>query len=92
VKIRLDLSRHCIETEIRRLYNTSVSRYFRDPDSREALEIKIDVLQKALERLDFPFLRSHYASLAGGVERDIFLVFNADEGLQIITPEEEIRF
>ena len=91
MKIRLDLSRHCIETEIKRLYNTSVSRYFKDQNSREALEIKIDVLHKALERLDFPFLRSRYPSLAGSVERDIFLVFDAGGGMQIITPEEEIR-
>lgn len=92
MKIRLDLSRHCIETEIKRLYNKSVSRYFKDQNSRETLDIQIDVLQKALERLDFPFLRSRYPNLAGGVERDIYLVCDADEGMQIITPEEEIRF
>ena len=91
VKIRLDLSRHCIETEIKRLYNKSVSLYFKGRNSQQALEIRIDLLKNALERLDFAFLRSRHPILAGSGEGDVFLAVDQDGDIRIITPEEVIR-
>ncbi|MCG6909538.1 MAG: hypothetical protein LJE94_05375 [Deltaproteobacteria bacterium] len=92
VKIRLDLSRHCVETEIKRLYNRNVSRYFKNRLGRQDIEIQIDLLKQALEQLDFPNLRSRHPILAGNVEGDIFLGVDADGNMQLMTPEEVIRF
>ena len=91
LKIRLDLSRHCIETEIKRLYNRKVAHYFKANRPKQALENQIETLKSALEHLDFPYLRSRYPILAGNDAKNIFLDVDADGNLQIITPEEVIR-
>ncbi len=64
MKIKLNLSQHCIETEIKRLYNHSVLEYFKANDKDE-LEKQITILQHALKTLDFEKLRSTYPELAG---------------------------
>jgi len=91
LKIRLDLSRHCIETEIKRLYNRKVGRYFKNDNHKQALENQIETLKNALEQLDFRYLRSRHPMLAGSNEKNIFLNVDADGNMQIITPEEVIR-
>lgn len=91
LKIQLDLSRHCIETEFKRLYNRSVANYFKSKHNKQELEIRIDVLKNALERVDFSFLRSHYPILSGGIERDVYLTVNPDGDVHIIMPEEVVR-
>ena len=91
LKIRLNLSRHCIESEIKRLYNRSVSQYFNDTTDRQENEIQINLLKQALEQLDFRNLRSCHPLLAGSGERNIFLKVTADGNMHIITPEEVIR-
>ena len=64
--MRLDLSKHCIQTEIKRLYNRCVSRYFKLKQDDPQLAADIELLKAALEELDFPRLRSGYKELAGG--------------------------
>jgi hypothetical protein len=65
-EVVLDLRRHCIETACRRQYNRAVSGYFgKSPDHRR-LERDIDLLQKALETVDFGELRRLHVELAGG--------------------------
>ena len=64
--MRLDLSKHCIQTEIKRLYNRSVSRYFRLKEEDPRLAAEIELLKAALETLDFHRLRSGHGELAGG--------------------------
>lgn len=72
--IRLDLSRHCIETEIKKQYNKAVSAYFKaGKQEKQQLEPTIDVIHRALETLDFSHLRSQYPPLAGGTDRNIIL-------------------
>jgi len=66
MEIPLDLRRHCVETEIRRLYNRALTEAFRPGADREGLEERISLLQRALETLDFPALRSAHSALAGG--------------------------
>jgi len=92
VKIKLDVNRHCIETEIKRLYNQCVSRFFSAPAERDILEGRIALLQYALENLDFPSVRSRHPHLAGGCGGDVFLVAGIDDSKYILTPEKEIRF
>jgi DnaJ-class molecular chaperone len=72
--IRLDLSRHCIETEIKKQYNKAVSAYFKaGMDEKRDLESTIEVVRRALEILNFSHLRTQYPPLAGGTDRNVIL-------------------
>ncbi len=73
MKIRLDLSKHCIETAIRKQYHLHISRYFKIPEDREKLHVEIEVLINALELFDFSFLRRTYPELEGHCCHEVFL-------------------
>jgi hypothetical protein len=65
LRIRLDLSRHCIETAIRRRYNRLVNRALRNEPGAADLETELELLQSALETLDFGRLRTEFTELGG---------------------------
>ena len=65
IRIRLDLSRHCVETAIRRRHSRLVGRALRNEAWEEDLEAEIEMLKTALERFDFGHLRSAFSELAG---------------------------
>ena len=71
--IRLNLSKHCVETEIKRQYNRALSKYFKSGGRRQDLEGRIKILQLALETLDFNTLRSTYPPLAGHSRETVLL-------------------
>jgi hypothetical protein len=73
--IKLDLSKHCIETETKRLYNQMIYQYFKATDDRAKLEKKIEVLEVALKELDFAQLRSTHAELSGNSADDVALSY-----------------
>jgi len=73
MKIRLDLSKHCIETAIRKQYHKTISRYFKLPDQREALQAELEVLISALESLDFSLFRRTYPELEGHGNHEVIL-------------------
>jgi hypothetical protein len=82
MKIPINLSKHCIETEAKRIYEENLTHYFKGPDSkRPELEEKIEGLRNFLEYSDFNHLRSSNRVLAGGeggkavlhvLDRDLF--------------------
>jgi hypothetical protein len=82
--MKLDLSRHCIETEIRWLYNRSVSRYIKLKKEDPLLEADIELLKAALESLDFPGLRSGYGELAGNQGNHVVELVASDDGGVIV--------
>ncbi len=84
MRIKLNLKKHCIETETKRLYNRCVSQYFKPHADREHLEKKIELLLCALELFDFAHLRSAYPELAGHNDDDIALIFNEQNKAVII--------
>ncbi len=86
--MKLDLSRHCIETEIRRLYNRSVSLYFKLKKEDPQLEAEIELLKTALERLDFPRLRSGHGELAGGQGNGVVELAADDDGGVVVRIDE----
>ena len=86
--IRLDLSEHCIETEIKRTYNRALSRYFKREAENQSLEQTIDLLHRALEAFDFPKLRSRYPVLDGGSSSDVFLASDDNDQLTIMIDRE----
>jgi hypothetical protein len=66
MEIFLNLSKRCIETEAKRIYEASLQQYFRAPDSEKpGLEEKIEGLKNFLESSDFNRLRSSHPVLSG---------------------------
>jgi len=78
-EIELDLSRHCIETEIKRVYNYAISTYFKTEKCRKPIEETISLTRRAFELLDFPRLRTEYPPLAGGT--DLRVLLSEDDGV-----------
>jgi hypothetical protein len=73
MRIRLDLTRHCIETELRRRHEAAMSRYFKKPGARTSIEGELVLLEKALAAFDFGRLRSRWPVLAGGEKSAVHL-------------------
>lgn len=83
--IKLDLSNHCIQTELKRLYNKKISKYFKAP--KRELELEIEILKNLLERLDFAYLRSKFIELRGGYDGEIYL--EVTDGKEVVIGEIE---
>ncbi|MDY6792956.1 MAG: hypothetical protein SWH54_16955 [Thermodesulfobacteriota bacterium] len=81
MKIQLNLSRHCIETETKRLYNQAVLKYFK-ADDKDRREKQIEILQHALKTLDFGKLRSTHPELAGHCDDHVEL--SMDDHHQVV--------
>ena len=90
MKIQLDLTKHCIETELKRRHNRLVSRYFKLKRKDLDLENKIDCIGKALNSLNFQFLRSHFSDLAGNSDKDILLSVDEKGEIHILIEGNEI--
>ncbi|MFH1154808.1 MAG: hypothetical protein V1793_13420 [Pseudomonadota bacterium] len=80
----LDLEHHCIETQIRKLYNVRVALCLREPMRMDELEPEIEGLRQALESLDFASLRTDFPELSGGSKPTVCLEMNP-EGRFVIT-------
>jgi len=74
MEIKLDLSRHCIETEIGRIYNQALSSYFKSAGDRNGEEQIISITKEALESFDFLKLRSRHPALSGQTADHVVLV------------------
>ena len=74
MKIHLDLTNHCIQTEVKRRHEAAISRYFKGRGNREAIEAELVLLEKALAAFDFTLLRSRWPVMSGGDDRPVFLV------------------
>ena len=79
--IELDLSKHCIATEVKRLHNRRITDYFKKRGTLSLLEDEIALLTRALEDLDLPALRGVNPLLAGGEPVRVVLSGNGDGGL-----------
>lgn len=90
MKNPLNLSSHCIETEIKRLHNRTLSRYFKADDAEKVhLEAILECLLLALDRLDFGRIRTAYPALSGGASREVSLRL-AKNRLQILVDDQPI--
>lgn len=81
MKIKLTLNGHCIETEMKRMYDRLISQYFNAKSESEMkdLEYKLEIIQKGLENFDFKYLRSEYPELCGEKETNIYLSISNDK-------------
>ncbi len=79
MEIKLNTGRHCIETEMKRQYNKTISAYFKSgPETdKQTLEARIDLLQQGLENFDFNRLRANYPELRGETEAEVTLAATA---------------
>jgi glutamate formiminotransferase len=83
LEIQLDLSGHCIETDIKKQYNRLISNYFKSAGDRDGIEKKISLLKHALETLDFRQLRNKHPELAGNTDDKVFLSWDDMKTLRI---------
>jgi hypothetical protein len=74
IRIPLDLSSHCIQTETRRQYNRQLSICLKSPERDNDAEKKLVLLKTALETWDFSKLRAEHTALCGGRPHAVSLV------------------
>jgi hypothetical protein len=76
--IELDISRHCIETEVKKLHDRAVSAYFGNREDKATLELMIQFTRYALEVIDFSQLRTQHPPLAGNTNLPVRLIADND--------------
>ncbi len=91
MKIKLNLKKHCVETELKRLYNRSLSQYFKPGSNQEQIEKIIDVIKTVLENSNISNLRSKYPELSGNSEADIVLTTDRQDKIVILINGLEIN-
>lgn len=84
MQIKLNLKKHCIETELKKLYNQSISEYFKNKSADKHLENQIESLKTALESLDFSRLRKEFPILAGHHDDEVILSFDSDNNTAVL--------
>jgi hypothetical protein len=91
MKIKLNLKKHCVETELKRLYNRSLSQYFKPGSNQKQIEKIIDVIKTVLENSNISNLRSKYPDLSGNSEADIVLTTDRQDQVVILINGLEIN-
>ena len=82
MEIPLDLTRHCIETESKKIHNRLIQSYFKSENEKESLELAIDAIKLFLEQVDFSKLRFDYPDLAGSTI-DASLIIKSTQSIVI---------
>jgi hypothetical protein len=91
MKIKLNLKKHCVETELKRLYNRILSQYFKPGSNQKQNEKIIDVIKTVLENSNISNLRSKYPELSGNSEADIVLTTDRQDQVVILINGLEIN-
>lgn len=91
MKIKLNLKKHCVETELKRLYNRSLSQYFKPGSNQKQIEKILDVIKTVLENSNISNLRSKYPELSGNSEADILLSTDRQDQIVILINGLEIN-
>lgn len=89
---KLSLKHHCVETEIKKRYNITLSEYFKGGgDPAEEIEARIDIFKEALETLDFGLLRSRHPELRGKSNASVALYRDESGRLHITIDGKDIE-
>ena len=91
MKIKLNLKKHCVETELKRLYNRSLSQYFKPGSNQKQIEKIIDVIKTVLENSNISDLRSKYPELSGNSEANIVITTDRQDQVVILINGLEIN-
>lgn len=86
MRIELNLDSHCVETEIRRIYNLKVRSCLKNRRVTTQDADMVELLKKLIETVDFPRLRSSIHGVLQGEKSPSLLVVDANK-----TPWIEIR-
>ncbi len=81
MEITIELKKHCIETETKRVYERLISCYFQKSCSEQekpVLETQIDGIRFFLENADFRDLRSRYDELSDNLKNRVILRIGED--------------
>ena len=89
--IILDLKHHCIETELKKKYNQSISQYFEKKPPDKKLEQQIENLKTALTSLDFGYLRKEFPALAGHHDDEVIISYDSNNKIAILINGKLIR-
>jgi hypothetical protein len=89
MEIKLELKKHCIQTEAKKKYEKLMGEYFKKAASGRNLSIlenQIEALVYFLEHADFQYLRSTYTFLNGnqGGEEAVLHIPDALEDMKLI--------
>lgn len=88
MKISFDLSKHCVQTEAKKIYEDCLRNYFKLDESQQGqMEEKIEALKDFLEQIDFGNLRSANPVLAGGQEKGAALLQVTGSGEFVVEVE-----
>jgi hypothetical protein len=91
MNIKLNLKKHCVETELKRLYNRNLSQYFKPGSNQKQIEKILDVIKTVLENSNISNLRSKYPELSGNSEADIVLTTDRQDQVVILINGLEIN-
>jgi hypothetical protein len=91
MKISLNLSQHCIETELKSQYNRLVTEALKAKEQDTEMEEALESLQWALKRLDFGLLRSYFPELSGHTESAVELSTKPGEEIIVYSNGEAIH-
>ena len=91
MKIKLNLNNHCVETELKRLYNRNLSQYFKPGSNQKQIEKILDVIKTVLENSNISNLRGKYPELSGNSEADIVLTTDRKDQVVILINGLEIN-
>ncbi len=82
-QVKLHLHDHCIETEAKRELKRLMDLYFESDDKAQVIEEQIQILEKFLNRSDFPTLRASDERLSGIVESVVYVSIDEDDTVQL---------
>ncbi len=92
-RLRLDMTKGCVEHAIKRLYEKTLSSFFNTHDQFEQdLSGKIiEACRIALEQFDFPYLRATFPELLKDTNKTVELCFVLPESPWIEVDGEKIK-
>ncbi|MCB9481462.1 MAG: hypothetical protein H6680_06550 [Desulfobacteraceae bacterium] len=88
-KINLDLSKHCIKTEIKKQYEKKLSLCLKNKADEET-EDMVEILREILETKDLAALRGKYRELSGKSDKKAELFIEEDEIYVLIDGSKKI--
>ena len=90
-ELALNLGNHCIETEIKRIYERLILDYFKTKDSEKGSLIKdIAFFEQLLKKIDFSSLRAKHPPLGGGCNKKVLLKWDKNKAYIVIEGQEKI--
>jgi len=90
-KISLDLSKHCIKTEIKKQYEKKLSFCLKNKADEET-EDMVEILREILETKDLVALRGKYRELSGKSDTKAELFIEKDEIYVLVDGSKKISF